>query len=268
MSEVITFTSGKGGVGKTTTTANVGVGLSLLEKKVILIDTDIGLRNLDVVMGLENRIVYNLVDVLTGKCRVKQAVIRDRRYPNLSVIPSACVREHPPITTEAMQTLMEELKESYDYILVDSPAGIDSGFDLAVCAADKVVVVTTPQVAAVHDADCVLRLLRRRKDISTYLLINSFRKQLGKEGNMLQISDICELLNTELLGVVLEDEHIIISQNHGESMMGKKGTSQTCYENICRRLVGEAVPIPDFLQEKHRFRGFFWNKPAKQTINS
>lgn len=111
-----------------------------------MIDTDIGLRNLDVVMGLENRIVYNLVDVLTGKCRVKQAVIRDRRYPNLSVIPSACVREHPPITTEAMQTLMEELKESYDYILVDSPAGIDSGFDLAVCAADKVVVVTTPQV--------------------------------------------------------------------------------------------------------------------------
>ena len=160
MSEVITFTSGKGGVGKTTTTANVGVGLSLLEKKVILIDTDIGLRNLDVVMGLENRIVYNLVDVLTGKCRVKQAVIRDRRYPNLSVIPSACVREHPPITTEAMQTLMEELKESYDYILVDSPAGIDSGFDLAVCAADKAVVVTTPQVAAVHDGDCVLRLLR------------------------------------------------------------------------------------------------------------
>ena len=158
--------------------------------------------------------------------------------------------------------------KSYDYILVDSPAGIDSGFDLAVCAADKVVVVTTPQVAAVHDADCVLRLLRRKKDISTYLLINSFRKQLVKEGNMLQISDICELLNTELLGVVLEDEHIIISQNHGESMMGKKGTSQTCYENICRRLVGEAVPIPDFLQEKHRFRGFFWNKPAKQTINS
>ena len=134
---------------------------------------------------------------------------------------------------------MEELKESYDYILVDSPAGIDSGFDLAVCAADKVVVVTTPQVAAVHDADCVLRLLSKEKDISTYLLINSFRKQLVKEGNMLQISDICELLNTELLGVVLEDEHIIISQNHGESMMGKKGTSQTCYENICRRLVGK-----------------------------
>ena len=125
-----------------------------------------------------------------------------------------------------------------------------------------------PSAAAVHDADCVLRLLRRRKDISTYLLVNSFRKQLVKEGNMLQISDICELLNTELLGVVLEDEHIIISQNHGESMMEKRSTSRTCYENICRRLVGEAVPIPDFLQEKHRFRGFFWNKPAKQTINS
>ena len=253
MSEVITFTSGKGGVGKTTTTANVGVGLSLLEKKVILIDTDIALRNLD---------------VLTGRCRVKQAVIRDRRYPNLSVIPSACVREHPPLTTEAMQTLMEELKESYDYILVDSPAGIDSGFDLAVCAADKVVVVTTPQVAAVHDADCVLRLLRRRKDIETFLLINSFRKQLVKEGNMLQISDICELLNTDLLGVVLEDEHIIISQNHGETMFGRKSTSKTCYENICKRLTGEQIPIPDFLQEKHRFRRIFWNKPAKEPVNS
>ena len=152
----------------------------------------------------------------------EQAVIRDRRYPE-SFGHSICMCQRAStITTEAMQTLMEELKESYDYILVDSPAGIDSGFDPAVCAADKAVVVTTPQVAAVHDADCVLRLLRRKKDISTYLLINSFRKQLVKEGNMLQISDICELLNTELLGVVLEDEHIIISQNHGESMMGKE----------------------------------------------
>ena len=129
MGEVITFTSGKGGVGKTTTTANVGVGLSLSEKKVILVDTDIGLRNLDVVMGLENRIVYNLVDILSGKCRTKQAVIRDRNYPNLSIIPSACVREHEPIAVSAMQRLVAELKERYDYVLIDSPAGIGTGFD-------------------------------------------------------------------------------------------------------------------------------------------
>ena len=268
MGEVITFTSGKGGVGKTTTTANVGVGLSLLEKKVILIDTDIGLRNLDVVMGLENRIVYNLVDVLTGKCRVRQAVIRDRRYPNLSIIPSACVRDHEAISFGTMKALIHELKETYDYILIDSPAGIDSGFELAVCAADKVVVVTTPQVAAVHDADCVLRLLRRKKGITPYLLVNSFRKQLVKEGNMLRISDICDLLNTELLGVVLEDDHIIIAQNHGESMIGKKSISESCYENICRRILGEKIPIPDYLQEKRRFKGFCRIRQATQPVSS
>lgn len=265
MSEVITFTSGKGGVGKTTTTANVGVGLSLSEKKVILVDTDIGLRNLDVVMGLENRIVYNLVDVLTGRCRVKQAVIRDRRYPNLSIIPSACVKDQSCITIPAMKNLIQELKQCYDYILIDSPAGIDSGFELAVCAADKVIVVTTPQVAAVHDADCVLRLLKRKKDITPYILINSFRKQLVREGNMLRVQDICELLNTELLGVVLEDEHIIISQNHGESMMGKKSASEICYQNICRRILGEDVPIPDYLKEKRHFQRFFWKKQAEYT---
>ena len=268
MSEVITFTSGKGGVGKTTTTANVGVGLSLLEKKVILVDTDIGLRNLDVVMGLENRIVYNLVDVLSGRCRVKQAVIRDRRYPNLSIIPSACVREHGEIKISAMKAFIEELKESYDYILIDSPAGIDSGFDLAVCAADKVVVVTTPQVAAVHDADCVLRLLKKKKEITPYLLINSFRKQMVRDGNMLKVQDICELLNTELLGVVLEDDHIIISQNHGESMMGQKSNSEICYQNICRRILGEDIEIPDYLKEKKKFLGFLWKKQKEPAVKN
>ncbi|MGN0348317.1 MAG: septum site-determining protein MinD, partial [Roseburia sp.] len=157
MGEVITFTSGKGGVGKTTTTANVGVGLSLLDKKVVLVDTDIGLRNLDVVMGLENRILYNLVDVLMGRCRLKQAVIRDKRYPNLSIIPSSCSREGASKIGEAqMKSLLEDLRAEYDYILVDSPAGIDQGFRLATFDADRIMVVTTPQVAAIHGADCVL----------------------------------------------------------------------------------------------------------------
>lgn len=268
MSEVITFTSGKGGVGKTTTTANVGVELSRLDKKAILIDADIGLRNLDVVMGLENRIVYNLVDILSGKCRAKQAVIRDRRYPNLSVIPSACVRETGMVTSDSMKNLIEELKEQYDYILIDSPAGIDSGFELATCAADRVVVVTTPQVAAVHDADCVLRLLKRKKEITVNLLINCFRRQMVKEGNMLRIQDICELLNAELLGVVLEDDRIIISQNHGESLSGRKSESEFCYENICRRILGQDIPIPDYLQEKHRFKRFFWQKSANSMVRN
>lgn len=253
MGEVITFTSGKGGVGKTTTTANVGVGLSLSEKKVILVDTDIGLRNLDVVMGLENRIVYNLVDILSGKCRTKQAVIRDRNYPNLSIIPSACVRGHEPIAVSAMQRLVSELKEHYDYVLIDSPAGIGTGFELATCAADKVVVVTTPQVSSVHDADCVIRILRRRKDLSLFLLINSFRKQMAKDGNMLRVEDICELLHTDLLGVVLEDDSIVVSQNHGESILGHHSCSEACYRNICRRIMGEDVPVPDYLHEKRSF---------------
>ena len=160
MGEVITFTSGKGGVGKTTTTANVGAGLSLLDKKVVLVDTDTGLRNLDVVMGLENRILYNLVDVLTGRCRVKQAIIRDKRFPNLSVIPSSCTKEKCFPDPGQMKHLFDDLRQDFDYILVDSPAGIDQGFLLAITGADRIVVVTTPQIAAIHDADCVLQILK------------------------------------------------------------------------------------------------------------
>ncbi len=205
MGEVITFTSGKGGVGKTTTTANVGAGLSLLDKKVVLVDTDIGLRNLDVVMGLENRILYNLVDVLTGKCRLKQALIRDRRYPNLWVIPSPCSNECKERLSQAqMADLLEDLRREFDYILIDSPAGIDDGFRLATLDADRIILVTTPQIAAIHDADCVLQLLRRQKAKEVQLLVNCFRKRMVKEGNMLDIPDICELLEAKLIGVVLQ----------------------------------------------------------------
>lgn len=268
MGEVITFTSGKGGVGKTTTTANVGVGLSQLDKKVVLVDTDIGLRNLDVVMGLENRIVYNLVDVLTGRCRLKQALIRDKRYPNLSMIPSACIKENVTLSSARMKTLVEELREEFDYVLIDSPAGIDDGFELALAGSDHVVVVTTPQVTAVHDADCVLRILRRRKDIKLSLLINSFQKQLAKEGDMLRIEDICSLLEANLLGVVLEDRQILIAQNHGESILGKKSVSDACYQNICRRLTGEDVPIPDYLKERRLFRHFLFNRSESGRVRA
>ena len=240
MGEVITFTSGKGGVGKTTTTANVGAGLSLLDKKVVLVDTDIGLRNLDVVMGLENRILYNLVDVLTGRCRVKQAIIRDKRFPNLSVIPSSCTKEKCLPDPGQMKHLFDDLRQDFDYILVDSPAGIDQGFLLAITGADRIVVVTTPQIAAIHDADCVLQILKKHYTVKTELLINGFRKHMVKDGDMLNIGDICELLDVPLLGVIPEDEQIIIAQNHGEPLLHPDGNkknallSELCYNNIAR----------------------------------
>ena len=267
MGEVITFTSGKGGVGKTTTTANVGVGLSQLDKKVVLIDTDIGLRNLDVVMGLENRIMYNLVDVLCGRCRIKQALIRDKRFPNLYIIPSACIKEHTRLSKAQMIHLIEELKAEFDYILIDSPAGIDDGFELAIAGADHVVVVTTPQVAAVHDADCVLRILRKNPAIRHSLLINSYQEQMAKEGNMLRIEDVTNLLETELLGVVFEDTEIIISQNHGEPIYDKKSKSKACYTNICNRINGEEVPILGEKKKKNQMHFFFDLKlPGRREV--
>ena len=257
MGEVITFTSGKGGVGKTTTTANVGVGLSQLDKKVVLIDTDIGLRNLDVVMGLENRIRYHLVDVLCGRCRIKQALIRDKRFPNLYIIPSACIKEHTRLSKAQMIHLIEELKAEFDYILIDSPAGIDDGFELAIAGADHVVVVTTPQVAAVHDADCVLRIVKKNPALRCSLLVNAYHEQMAKDGNMLRIEDVTGLLETELLGVVYEDAQIIISQNHGEPVYGRKSKAESCYANICARINGEDIPVLGSRQKKNQFRFFF-----------
>ena len=266
MGEVITFTSGKGGVGKTTSTANVGVGLSLLDKKVILVDTDIGLRNLDVVMGLENRILYNLVDVLKGRCRMKQAVIKDKRFPNLSIIPSSCTKDAGGLDKEKMKQLLAELRQEYDYVLVDSPAGIDHGFELALANTDRVILVTTPQIAAIHDADCVLQILKKQKMADVSLLINGFRSQLVKDGDMLDIPDICELLEAELLGVVLEDEAIIVAQNHGMPVMGQHAArglhtvSENCYRNIARRITGEDVKIPDYTRTENLFTRIFFRR--------
>lgn len=258
MGEVITFTSGKGGVGKTTTTANVGVGLSLLDKKVVLVDTDIGLRNLDVVMGLENRILYNLVDVLNGRCRIRQALIRDKRYPNLWIIPSSCTRDSGAAPGEKqMKLLLDDLKEEFDYILIDSPAGIDYGFYLATFHTDRAVVITTPQVAAIHDADCVLQILKRKKIKEINLLINCFRRQMVRNGDMLDIPDICELLDAPLLGVILEDENIIISQNHGEPVVGTHSLSEECYLDVAKRLMGQEIPIPDYTGRRTLFSRLF-----------
>ena len=242
MSEVIVITTGKGGVGKTTTTANVGTGLAQLNKKVVLIDTDIGLRNLDVVMGLENRIVYNLVDVIEGNCRIKQALIKDKKYPNLALLPSAQTRDKTSVTPEQMKKLTDELREEFDYILLDCPAGIEQGFQNAIAGADRALVVTTPEVSAIRDADRIIGLLEANEIKQTQLIVNRLRMDMVKRGDMMTVEDVCEILAINLIGVVPDDEQIVISTNQGEPLSGKNSQAEEEYRNICRRLIGEDVP--------------------------
>lgn len=245
MGEVIVVTSGKGGVGKTTTTANVGTGLAMLDKKVVLIDTDIGLRNLDVVMGLENRIVYNLVDVIEGNCRIRNALIKDKRYPNLYLLPSAQTRDKNSVTPEQMKKLAEELKEEFDYIIMDCPAGIEQGFHNAIAGADRALVITTPEVSAVRDADRIIGLLEANEIDQTYLIVNRLRMDMVKRGDMMSSEDVTEILAIDLIGVVPDDEHIVISTNQGEPLVGSDSLAGTAYMNIARRLIGEEVPFLD-----------------------
>ena len=242
MSEVIVITSGKGGVGKTTTTANVGTGLAKEGKKVVLIDTDIGLRNLDVVMGLENRIVYNLVDVVEGNCRIKQALIKDKRYPNLYLLPSAQTRDKTAVSPEQMVKLIEELRSEFDYILLDCPAGIEQGFKNAVAGADRALVVTTPEVSAIRDADRIIGLLESGGLRDIRLIINRLRPEMIARGDMMSVEDVLEILAVDLIGAILDDEQIVISTNQGEPLSGKNSQAEEEYRNICRRLMGEEVP--------------------------
>ena len=257
MGEVIVVTSGKGGVGKTTSTANVGTGLAKLDKKVVLIDTDIGLRNLDVVMGLENRIVYNLVDVVEGNCRIKQALIKDKRYPNLYLLPSAQTRDKSAVTPEQMKKLCEDLKTEFDYILMDCPAGIEQGFKNAIAGADRVLVVTTPEVSAVRDADRIIGLLEANEMQKTQLIINRIRMDLVKRGEMMSADDVVEILAVELVGVVPDDENIVISTNQGEPLVGTDCLAGKAYMNICRRVTGEEVPMLDLNAKQGFFSRLF-----------
>ena len=220
MSEVIVITSGKGGVGKTTTTANVGTGLAQLNKKVVMIDTDIGLRNLDVVMGLENRIVYNLVDVIEGKCRLKQALIKDKKYPELCLLPSAQTRDKDAVTPEQMVELIDELRKEFDYILLDCPAGIEQGFKNAIAAADRALIVTTPEVSAIRDADRIIGLLEANDIHKIDLVINRIRMDMVERGDMLSKDDVLDILAVDLIGIVPDDENIVISTNQGEPLVG------------------------------------------------
>lgn len=259
MGEVIVVTSGKGGVGKTTTTANVGTGLAMLEKKVVLIDTDIGLRNLDVVMGLENRIVYNLVDVIEGNCRIRNALIKDKRYPNLYLLPSAQTRDKNSVTPEQMKKLADELREEFDYILMDCPAGIEQGFRNAIAGADKALVVTTPEVSAVRDADRIIGLLEANEIKETYLVVNRLRMDMVKRGDMMSSEDVMEILAIDLIGIVPDDEHIVMSTNQGEPLVGSDSLAGRAYMNIAKRITGEEIPFLD-LNERTTFFGRLFGK--------
>ncbi len=255
MSEVIVVTSGKGGVGKTTTSANIGTGLASLGKKVVLIDTDIGLRNLDVVMGLENRIVYNLVDVVEGKCRIKQALIKDKRFPTLYLLPSAQTRDKSSVNPGQMIKLIASLKEQFDYIILDCPAGIEQGFQNAIAGATRAIVVTTPEVSAIRDADRIIGLLSANEMKQIDLVVNRVRNDLVKRGDMMSVEDVVEILSVPLIGVVPDDESVVIATNQGEPLVNANTYAGIAYGNITRRITGEEVPFPVF---ENRFT--FWTK--------
>ncbi len=256
MGEVIVITSGKGGVGKTTTTANLGTGLAMMGKKVVLVDTDIGLRNLDVVMGLENRIVYDIVDVVEGKCRLKQALIKDKRFEGLCLLPAAQTRDKNAVDEAQMQQLCKELTKEFDYVLIDCPAGIEQGFKNAIAGANRALVVTTPEVSAVRDADRIIGLLEANEIKDTRLIVNRIRPDMVKSGDMMNVDDIIDILAIDLIGVVPDDQGIIISTNRGEPVVAANDGSRSgqAYRNITRRITGEDVPIMD-MEETRGFLG-------------
>lgn len=231
MGETIVFTSGKGGVGKTTTIANIGVGLSQLDKRVVMLDTDMGLRNLDVVMGLEDQINYNLLDLLENKCRLNQALIRDKRFPNLYMIPASLKSIPLDKFDNAFKVLLNHLKMEFDYCLIDCPAGIEQGFRFATSVADRAIILTTPHISAVKDASRVLQLLNGTKISRVELIINEYDEKLVRKKYMLSKQDIEELFDIPVLGIVPHDTKVIVSQNIGIPVvtMRSKATKQFMY---------------------------------------
>lgn len=255
MGEAIVITSGKGGVGKTTTTANIGTALALMEKKVCLIDTDIGLRNLDVVMGLENRIIFDVIDVMEGRCQLKQALIRDKRFEYLSLLPAAQTSDKNTLTTDGMKKIVAELKQEYDYIIIDCPAGIEQGFQNAVAGADRAIVVTTPEKSSVRDADRIIGLLEQTDTDTPNLVVNRIRNHMMKNGDMLEVDEITQVLSIDLLGIVIDDDAVIKATNNGEPVaVHPNSKASIAYRNIARRILGETVPLQSLEEEKSMFQ--------------
>ena len=256
----IVITSGKGGVGKTTTTANIGTALAKLGHKVVVIDGDTGLRNLDVLMGLENRIVYTIMDVIENRCRLNQALIKDKRYQNLCLLPTAQTRDKDDIKTEDMLNIVTELKKEFDYVIIDSPAGIEQGFENAVVGADKAIVVVNPEITSVRDADRVIGKLDAKGLEDHSVIVNRLNYEMTQNGDMLDINDIIEILSVELLGVVPDDKNITISTNKGEPIVLEDGAlAGQAFRNIANRIEGKEVPLLD-LSTSH---GGFFNSLKK-----
>ncbi|KFZ41162.1 MULTISPECIES: septum site-determining protein MinD [Thermoactinomyces] len=244
MGESVLVTSGKGGVGKSTTSVNIGTALALSGKKVCLVDADIGLRNLDVLMGLENRIIYDLIDVLEKKCRIEQALIKDKRCDELYLMPAAQTRDKTAVSRKQMRWLIAELKEQFDYVFIDCPAGIDVGFKNAVSGADAAIVVTTPENAAIRDADRVIGLLEKEEVAAPKLVVNRLRKQMARDGSMMDVDEVVAVLAVDLLGVVPDDEQVIRAGHTGEPIVyDHRNPAGKAYRNIARRIQGEMVPL-------------------------
>ncbi|MDX8364056.1 septum site-determining protein MinD [Cytobacillus sp. Hm23] len=247
MGDAIVITSGKGGVGKTTTSANLGTALALAGKRVCLVDTDIGLRNLDVVMGLENRIIFDLVDVVEGRCsKINQALVKDKRFDdNLYLLPAAQTSDKTAVTPDQMKKLVSEIRQDFDYVLIDCPAGIEQGYRNAVAGANKAIVVTTPEKSAVRDADRIIGLLEKEEDIEPpKLIINRIRNKMVKDGDMLDVDDVVAHLSIDLIGIVADDDEVIKASNEGEPIaMNPKNIAGVAYRNIARRVLGESVPL-------------------------
>ena len=252
MGEAIVITSGKGGVGKTTTSANIGTALALQGKRVCLVDTDIGLRNLDVVMGLENRIIYDLVDVIEERCKIHQALVKDKRFDDLLyLLPAAQTSDKTAVNPEQMKKLIDGLKQDYDYIIIDCPAGIEQGYKNAVAGADRAIVVTTPEVSAVRDADRIIGLLEREENVAPpKLVINRIRSHMMSNGDMLDVDEVTNHLSIDLIGIVADDDEVIKASNSGEPIvLNPNSKASIAYRNIARRILGESIPLQNLEQE-------------------
>lgn len=245
---VIVVTSGKGGVGKTTSTANIGTALAKNGAKVALIDTDIGLRNLDLLMGLENRIVYTIIDVIEERCKLNQALVKDKKNPNLVLLAAAQTRDKTALTAEQMVDICNRLKEDFDFVLVDSPAGIEQGFQNAIAGASEAIIITTPEMSAVRDADRIIGLLEAKEEIVNYkLVLNRVRPSMVQTNDMMSPDDVLDILSVKLLGLIPEDENIIISTNKGEPIVNMENAKAgVAYNNVAKRIMGEDVPFMSF----------------------
>ena len=265
---VIVITSGKGGVGKTTTSANIGTALARSGSSVVLVDTDIGLRNLDLLLGLENRIVYTLVDVVEERCKLKQALVKDKKNPNLCLLAAAQTRDKSAVTADQLKEICEQLQEDFDFVLVDCPAGIEEGFKTAVAGASEAIVVTTPEMSAVRDADRIIGLLEAKEEIKSYrLLVNRVRPSMVQNNDMMGVEDVVDILSCELIGVIPEDTGIITSTNRGEPIVNDENSmAGKAYLNVAQRIQGEEVPFLDINEPKGfaaivaKVKSFFGNK--------